>query len=178
MVSGPIVLKRPVATLEVAGETPGTPVDVSCWVARAEISPSTDTADLATFCNPGGQAEGVTTWEVSIDWKSSHDSVAGDDLYGVLSPLVGSDVVLTLMVSAASAKAWQGTIGLPVNPGLAGSWEPGSPIEASTTHALRSTPEIVAAPVTLETAGTEGTSSSSSTSSRSKRSTEAEAVPA
>ena len=146
MTTGPVVLRNPIATIaDVA--TPTTEIDISCWVARAEITPSTDTVDLKTFCNPEGQAEGATTWEVSIDWKSSHESVAADDLYTKVQPVVGKDVILTLQRNAAATKAWQGTIGMVVNPALAGAWEPGQPITATTSHALRATPTIVTATV-------------------------------
>ena len=138
----PIVLTNPYIQFQEDATPVGAAVDVSCFVFRVEVSPSTDTVDLATWCNPGAQAEGKTTWEATIDWKVSIDDP--DGLFDAVDALVGSDVIVTMQAQNA-AKALSFKIGLPFNPALAGGWEVGTVVESSTTHGLRAEPTRVAA---------------------------------
>ena len=138
----PIVLTKPYIQFQENSSPAGAAVDVSCYVFRVEVSPSTDTVDLATWCNPGAQAEGKTTWESTIDWKVSIDDP--DGLFSAVDALVGTDVLVTMQAQGAT-HALSFVIGLPFNPALAGGWEVGTVVEASTTHGLRAEPTRVTA---------------------------------
>ena len=142
MSASPIVLTQPYIQFQEDIPTPGAAIDVSCYVFRVEISPSTDTVDLATWCNPGAQAEGKTTWEATIDWKVSLD--ATESLYEDVEPLVGKDVLVSMQAQSAT-HALQFRIGLPFNPALSGGWEVGTVVETSTSHGLRAEPERITA---------------------------------
>jgi hypothetical protein len=122
---------------------PGAPVDLSCHVISVEPSGDTDILDTPVFCDPSARAEGTTTYELSITWAVSIDGT--ESLAAVIAPFVGKTVRLTWWADGAE-NAEQVICGMPVNPALVGTWEVGSRVESSTSHAIRTTPSRVTAP--------------------------------
>jgi hypothetical protein len=129
--------------------TPGAAVDLSCHIISIEPSGDTDIVDTPVYCDPSSRSEGTTTYELGITWAVSID---GDtSLAAEIEPFVGKTCRLTWWADGAT-HAEQAIIGMPLNPALVGTWEVGSRVESSTTHAMHTTPDRVTAPVEVLTA--------------------------
>ena len=141
-----LILSTTHATVEdyTTPATPGTPIDISCHVISIEASGDTEMVDTPVFCDPSSQGEGITTYELAISWAVSIDGA--DSLGTVIEPVVGKTVRITWWADGAT-NAEQVVCGMPINPALVGTWNVGERVESSTTHAIRTTPELVTVPV-------------------------------
>jgi hypothetical protein len=150
MPSMPLILSTTHATIEdyTTPATPGEPIDVSCHVISIEPSGDTEMVDTPVFCDPSSQGEGTTTYELAINWAVSIDGT--DSLAELVAPLVGKTVRVTWWADGGT-HAEQVICGLPINPALVGTWNVGERVESSTTHAIRTTPQRITAPVEVLT---------------------------
>jgi hypothetical protein len=130
----PLVLDLPIITVTPEG---GAAVDLSCHIFREARNASTGTVDVGTWCSPGAQANGLTTFQAVWDFQIT------DDLDTVFAPLVGKvcDVVVTKDVDATDGIGYK--VQPPYNPAFFGTWQVGARIESSMTMGILEAPHAV-----------------------------------
>ena len=112
----PIIISDPklvIVELDAAGAPVGSPVDVSCDVSAAELTPSSDIETITTFCGKY-RVMGKPEWELSLGM------VIGPDTSTNWTPLVGAAVEVRIYDRQDSDKYRMVESEIPFDPSLGG----------------------------------------------------------
>jgi hypothetical protein len=121
MADNPIIVYRPtlvIQELDEDGDPSGAPVDVSCDIVSAELTPEVPIQTVTTFCGTfqtPGDLEVSCTLEVAIN----------DETLARWAPLVGAPVELHLQDKGTDSTMRVFTSFVSFNPGLYGPDQPG-----------------------------------------------------
>lgn len=137
---GSLVLNDPEVTFDIvtAGTPAGSPVDVSCHVARIEIAHTPSERSVPTFCDPTGVEAGPDRFDATIDWKLQKTPTA---THTALSSYVGETVRVSMVAASGDSEALEFDMAFGnVNPGNLGNWNAGEIVEVTTSHKIDDEP--------------------------------------